>query len=239
MGNQASRKLLISGATHGIGKAISRFLLEQGNEVVGIGRDFSAWTDPPDRLHKVTFDLSDLERLPGCLNEVIRSHPDLDGVVLNAGYGQFGSLEEFSFQQIRQMIDVNLTQHIYIARAMVPQLKKLGRGDIIIIGSESALSGGKRGSLYSACKFALRGFAQSLRAECSTSGARVCLINPGMVDSDFFNELDFRPGDAPENYLRVEDIAEVVHWVLSAHPGTVFDEINLNPLKRVIQSNPS
>ncbi|MCG7900406.1 MAG: SDR family oxidoreductase [Candidatus Thiodiazotropha weberae] len=239
MGNQASRKLLISGATHGIGKAISRFLLEQGNEVVGIGRDFSAWTDPPDRLHKVTFDLSDLERLPGCLNEVIRSHPDLDGVVLNAGYGQFGSLEEFSFQQIRQMIDVNLTQHIYIARAMVPQLKKLGRGDIIIIGSESALSGGKRGSLYSACKFALRGFAQSLRAECSTSGARVCLINPGMVDSDFFNELDFRPGDAPENYLRVEDIAEVVHWVLSAHPGTVFDEINLNPLKKVIQSNPS
>ncbi|MCG7874019.1 MAG: SDR family oxidoreductase [Candidatus Thiodiazotropha lotti] len=239
MGNQASRKLLISGATHGIGKAISRFLLEQGNEVVGIGRDFSAWTDPPDRLHKVTFDLSDLERLPGCLNEVIRSHPDLDGVVLNAGYGQFGSLEEFSFQQIRQMIDVNLTQHIYIARAMVPQLKKLGRGDIIIIGSESALSGGKRGSLYSACKFALRGFAQSLRAECSTSGARVCLINPGMVASDFFNELDFRPGDAPENHLRVEDIAEAVHWVLNAHPGTVFDEINLNPLKKVIQFNPS
>ncbi|RLW54258.1 MAG: short-chain dehydrogenase, partial [gamma proteobacterium symbiont of Stewartia floridana] len=107
------------------------------------------------------------------------------------------------------------------------------------IGSESALSGGKRGSLYSACKFALRGFAQSLRAECSTSGARVCLVNPGMVASDFFNELDFRPGDAPENHLRVEDIAEVIHWVLNAHPGTVFDEINLNPLKKVIQFNPS
>ncbi|MCG7947978.1 MAG: SDR family oxidoreductase [Candidatus Thiodiazotropha taylori] len=239
MGDQAGRKLLISGATHGIGKAICRYLLEQGHEVVGIGRDFSAWTDPSERFHKVTIDLSDLERLPERLNELLRCHPDLDGVVLNAGYGQFGSLEEFSFQQIRQMIDVNLTQHIYIARAMVPQLKKLGRGDIIIIGSESALSGGKRGSLYSACKFALRGFAQSLRAECSTSGARVCLVNPGMVASDFFNELDFRPGDAPENHLRVEDIAEVIHWVLNAHPGTVFDEINLNPLKKVIQFNPS
>jgi NADP-dependent 3-hydroxy acid dehydrogenase YdfG len=238
MGEQTRRKLLISGATHGIGNAISGYLLEQGSEVVGIGRDFSSWPNQSDHFHKVIFDLSDLDRLPDCLNEIVRAHPDLDGVILNAGYGQFGSLEQFSYQQIRRMIDVNLTQHIFIARTMVPQLKKLGRGDIIIIGSESALSGGKKGALYSACKFALRGFAQSLRAECSTSGARVCLINPGMVDSDFFNELDFKPGDSPENHLRVKDIAEVVHWVLNAHPGTVFDEINLNPLKRVIQFNP-
>jgi NADP-dependent 3-hydroxy acid dehydrogenase YdfG len=238
MGEQTRRKLLISGATHGIGNAISGYLLEQGSEVVGIGRDFSSWPNQSDHFHKVIFDLSDLDRLPDCLNEIVRAHPDLDGVILNAGYGQFGSLEQFSYQQIRRMIDVNLTQHIFIARTMVPQLKKLGRGDIIIIGSESALSGGKKGALYSACKFALRGFAQSLRAECRTSGARVCLINPGMVDSDFFNELDFKPGDSPENHLRVKDIAEVVHWVLNAHPGTVFDEINLNPLKRVIQFNP-
>jgi short-subunit dehydrogenase len=238
MSDRPRRKVLISGATHGIGQAISRHLLERGDQVVGIGRDFNAWPEQSDHLHEVTFDLSNLDRLPDTLKEIIDAHPDLDGLVLNAGYGHFGSLEQFSYQQIRQMIDVNLTQHIFLARAMVPQLKKLGRGDIVIIGSESALSGGKRGSLYSACKFALRGFAQSLRAECSSSGARVCLINPGMVASDFFEQLDFRPGDAPENHLRVEDIAEVVHWVLSAHPGTVFDEINLNPLKKVIQFTP-
>ncbi|MEJ2622068.1 MAG: SDR family NAD(P)-dependent oxidoreductase [Candidatus Thiodiazotropha sp.] len=238
MSDQLRRKVLISGATHGIGQAISRHLLEQGDQVVGIGRDFSAWPEQSDHLHKVRFDLSDLERLPDTMKEIIDAHPDLDGAVLNAGYGQFGALEQFSYQQIRQMIDVNLTQHIFIARALVPQLKKLGRGDIVIIGSESALSGGKQGSLYSACKFALRGFAQSLRAECSRSGARVCLINPGMVASDFFGQLDFRPGDAPENHLRVEDIAAVVDWVLNAHPGTVFDEINLNPLKKVIQFSP-
>ncbi len=239
MGDQTRRKLLISGASHGIGKAIARYQLARDNAVVAIGRDFSAWTDQPERLHRISFDLADLEGLPDCLNGIMRAHPDLDGAVLNAGYGQFSSLEEFSFRQIRQMIDVNLTQHIMTARAVVPHLKKLARGDMIIIGSESALSGGKRGSLYSACKFALRGFAQSLRAECSSSGTRVCLINPGMVASDFFNELDFRPGDAPQNHLRVEDIAEVVHWVLNAHPGTVFDEINLNPLKKVIQFSPS
>jgi hypothetical protein len=61
------------------------------------------------------------------------------------------------------------------------------------------------------------------------------MINPGMVATDFFAELDFAPGPDPTHYLRPEDIAEAAAMVLTAHPGTVFDEINLNPLKRVIQ----
>jgi NADP-dependent 3-hydroxy acid dehydrogenase YdfG len=239
MNSRDSRKLLVTGATHGIGAAITHRLLAQGHQVIGIGRDFSDWADDTPGLHPFTCDLANLDDLPDRLNAIARCHEDLDGVVLNAGYGRFGSLEEFAFHQIQEMVNANLIQHLYTARALVPHLKRQGWGDIIIIGSESALSGGKKGSLYSACKFALRGFAQSLRAECSASGVRVCLINPGMVDSDFFDELDFRPGEAPENYLRVTDIAEVVCMVLNAHPGTVFDEINLNPLKKVIQFTPT
>ncbi|MES9831077.1 MAG: SDR family oxidoreductase [Candidatus Thiodiazotropha sp. LLP2] len=239
MNDTGARKLLITGASHGIGAAITQYLLAQGHKVVGVGRDFSDWPDQTPGFHSIRCDLSDLENLPNTLNKIIKSHSDLDGVILNAGYGRFGSLEEFAFEQIREMIDINLVQHIYTARAVIPHLKRNGRGDVIVIGSESALSGGKKGTLYSACKFALRGFAQSLRAECSASGLRVCLINPGMVASGFFDELDFKPGDLPENHLRVSDIAEVVDMVLNAHPGVVFDEINLNPLKKVIQFNPS
>lgn len=239
MNNKGTRKLLITGASHGIGAAISKHLLTLGHEVIGIGRDFSDWSEQTPGFHPISCDLSDLERLPSVLNKIINSHTDLDGAILNAGYGRFGSLEEFSFQQIREMIDLNLVQHLYTARAVVPHLKRGGAGDIIVIGSESALTGGKKGTIYSACKFALRGFAQSLRAECCASGLRVCLINPGMVASDFFDELDFRPGDLPENHLRVSDIAEVVEMVLNAHPGAVFDEINMNPLKKVIQFTPS
>ena len=229
------RKLLVTGASHGIGAAIARRLLSQGHQVIGIGRNFSDWPRETPGLETVALDLSDLENLPHHLGEIVRSHPDLDGVILNAGYGRFGSLEEFSYQQIRETLDANLLQHLFIARALIPRMKRLGRGDIIILGSESALIGGKKGTLYSACKFALRGFAQSLRAECSGNGLRVCLINPGMVASGFFDDLEFEPGHAPENHLRAEDIADAVSMVLGAHPGTVFDEINLNPLKKVIK----
>jgi len=231
----ADRKYLVTGASRGIGAAITRQLLESGCGVVAVARDFSAWREPLPGLEAVNLDLSQVETLPHQLGELARNHPELDGLILNAGYGRFGSLEEFSYPQIRELVEINLLQHIYFARAFIPRFKKQGRGDLILIGSEAALVGGRKGAVYSACKFGLRGLAQSLREECSGRGVRVSLINPGMVDTDFYDQLDFAPGEAPDNHLRPDDVAQAVKLVLQAPSGTVFDEINLNPLKKVIQ----
>ena len=72
-------------------------------------------------------------------------------------------------------------------------------------------------------------------AESAASGVRVSVVNPGMVQSGFFDGQDFRPGEAPENHIRPGDVAEAVLLTLSAPPGTVVDEINLSPLKRVVR----
>ncbi|PVV23294.1 MAG: short-chain dehydrogenase [gamma proteobacterium symbiont of Ctena orbiculata] len=229
-----ARKFLVTGASDGIGAAITKRLLNQGHRVLAVGRDFSQWAEA-EGLEKYIVDLAALDRLPEHLARITAQHPDLNGAILNAGSGRFGNIEEFSYQQISDLVAINLLQHLYVARALVPLLKRSAAGDLVIIGSESALSGGRKGAVYSACKFALRGFAQSLRAECSNSGVRVCLINPGMVDTGFYDDLNFKPGELAENALRAEDIANTVMLVVHAHPGTVFDEINLNPLKKVIQ----
>jgi NADP-dependent 3-hydroxy acid dehydrogenase YdfG len=230
----STRKLLVTGASGGIGMAITGRLLNQGYRVVAIGRDFTPLADS-ENLDKRIVNLASLDSLPTYLESIIRDHPDIDGAILNAGSGRFGNLEEFSYQQISDLVTINLIQHLYVARALVPLFKRSAQGDLVVIGSEAALAGGRKGAVYSACKFALRGFAQSLRAECSSSGVRVCLINPGMVDTGFYNDLNFKPGDLAENALQGDDIADAVMLALEARPGAVLDEININPLKKVIQ----
>ena len=229
------RKLLVTGASRGIGRAIAERLLDAGARVIGIGRDFSRWSARPEGFQALPLDLADLDALPGKLKALCSEHPDIDGVVCNAGSGHFGALEQFSPGQIRAMVDLNLTQHLLLARAFVPMLKKRRFGDLIFMGSEAALAGGRNGTVYSACKFALRGTAQALRLECAASGVRVAIVNPGMVESEFFTGQAFRPGELPENHIRPADVAEAVLLALSAPPGTVMDEINLSPLKRVIR----
>ena len=231
------RKILISGATSGIGLAISQGLLQRGHQVVALGRHFDQLTPAPAGLTTVEIDLGQLDHLPEKLKQLARDHGDIDGLICCAGKGQFGSLEEFSFEQMRQLIDLNFTSQAWLSRAFLPALKQRQRADIIYIGSEAALSGGRRGAIYCASKFALRGMAQALREECGRSGVHICTINPGMVKTPFFDDLAFAPGDDALNYIEPEDVAEAVMLVLESRAGTVVDEINLSPLKRVIKFN--
>jgi len=230
-----NRKILVTGASRGIGRAISKALLQEGATVIGIARDFSTWKEAPARFIPLLLDLAHLDELPEKTKSIARQHSDISGIVFNAGEGRFGSLEESSPKQIRQLIDLNLTSQVLLARELLPNMKRNKQGDLVFIGSEAALSGSRKGAVYCATKFALRGFAQSLREECSNSGIRSTIINPGMVKTDFFDNLSFEPGDAEENYILPQDIADAVLTILSARPGTCFDEINLSPLKKVIK----
>ena len=229
------KNIIVSGASSGIGRAISTRLLQQGYRVTGVARDFSKFPCDDQRFTPVCMDLSDLDELPARLDALIKKDSVIDGLICCAGSGRFGSLEEFSPPQIRKLLDLNLTSQLYLVRAVLPGMKQRGSGNIVFMGSEAALAGGKRGAVYSAAKFGLRGLAQALRQECAASGLRVSIINPGMVQTGFFNELDFRPGEAPDNYILPDDVALAVQMILEARQGTVFDEINLSPQKKVIR----
>jgi len=229
------RTILVTGASRGIGQAICHKLLGESCHVIGIGRNFGTELADLTGFTPVHLDLSELDKLPKLFSDLRRSNRGIDAVICNAGYGRFGSLEEFSPTQIQQMIDLNLTSQILLIREFLPVLKAHGSGDIILMGSEAALSGGRRGAVYSATKFALRGLAQSLREECSGSGVRVGIINPGMVDTDFFADLSFRPGNDDDAHLIASDVAQAAWLMLTARSGATIDEINLSPQKKVIE----
>ena len=229
------RKVLVTGSSDGIGRSITLSLLKSGAKVIGLARDHSKFNPETKNYIKYKTDFSNEEILLNTITKIIKDHKDLDCLVSNAGFGKFGTLETFSTKEINDFIFTNLTSHMILTNKILPHLKKIRKGNIIFIGSESALKGGKNGSLYSAAKFGLRGFSQSIREESCSKNIHVSLINPGMVRTSFFNNLDFMPGEDKSNAIEPDDIGKIIIDILSTRSGSVIEEINLSPLKKVIK----
>ena len=229
------RKVLVTGSSDGIGRSITLSLLKSGAKVIGLARDHSKFNPETKNYIIYKTDFSNEEILLNTITKIIKDHKDLDCLISNAGFGKFGTLETFSTKEINDFIFTNLTSHMILTNKILPHLKKIKKGNIIFIGSESALKGGKNGSLYSAAKFGLRGFSQSIREECCSKNIHVSLINPGMVRTSFFNNLDFMPGEDKSNAIEPDDIGKIIIDVLSTRSGSVIEEINLSPLKKVIK----
>lgn len=230
-----NKQVVITGASRGIGKAVVHTLTAEGSDVIGIARSFDQSMIELPHFSPCKMDLSELNTLPESLKQLAKQHPHVDTLVCNAGQGLFGNLEELSYEQIQHLMNINFLSHVFLIKAFLPMMKREKKGNIILIGSEAALAGRKQGSIYCASKFALRGFAQALREECSSKGIRVTLINPGMVQTNFFDDLHFSPGDQEYESILPEDIARIVLMILQTRSGTVLDEINLSPQsKRVV-----
>ncbi|MEE9354555.1 MAG: SDR family oxidoreductase [Methylococcaceae bacterium] len=231
-----AHNILVTGASSGIGRAVAVNLLKASHSVIGIARDVAKFKHHHPHFYPVAMDLSQLHKLTEKFKLLCVDYPNIDAVVFCAGQGLFGSLEQYSAEQIQSLINLNFTSQALMARLLVPKMKQQGRGHIIFLGSEAALKGSRQGTIYCASKFAVRGFAQALREECANSGVRVTLINPGMVRSPFFDTLTFQPGQKATQYLLPEDVAEAVSYVIHSRADMVVDEINLNPLNRVVKA---
>ncbi len=229
-----NKTYLVTGSSSGIGKSVSEILLNNGAKVIGISRKKTLFKKTKNYFH-YEIDLSDLEKSYNEVLKILLKYNKIDGFVSNAGNGVFKSLENFSPYQINQFIKLNLTSHIIITRAILPYLKKNKTGNIIFIGSESALKGKKYGSLYSSCKFGLRGFSQSIREECANNNIKVTIVNPGMVKTPFFKKLGFSPGKSFGEFIESSEVGKIVLYILNFGDGMVLDEINLSPLKKVIK----
>ena len=229
------RTVLLTGPTRGIGAATCNYLLKEGHRVIGISRTATSIQHP--NYIGLDIDLQEHTTLDRALGTIDLG--SLDTVIANAGAPAFGTLEQFSSEQIAQSLALNLVSPLVLLRHLIPVLRTNAPGDVVLIGSEAALRGARKGSVYCAAKFGLRGFAQALRAECASAGVRVCIINPGMVRTPFFDDLTFEPGPDPSHAIEPDDVARAISMILNMRPGTAVDEINLSPKKHVIQFAPS
>ena len=148
----AIKSALVTGSSSGIGKAITGLFLQNDIKVIGLARDHSKFSPKQSNYFPISVDLSDIVNLEKKIKDILKRYPEISIFISNAGYGDFRHLENFSTTQIQDFLNLNLTSQIILSRNFTSHFKSNGGGDIIMLGSEAALVGKRRSTLYSASK---------------------------------------------------------------------------------------
>jgi NAD(P)-dependent dehydrogenase (short-subunit alcohol dehydrogenase family) len=180
---------LITGASRGFGRAFTVAALERGDRVAATARDTTALGDlvaeHGDAVLPIALDVTD--RAAG-IAAVRRAHERfgrLDVVVNNAGYGQFGAVEELSEADLRDQLETNLFGAVWITQAALPILRAQGGGHIVQISSIGGVGAFANLGAYHASKWALEAISESLAAEVGELGIAVTLVEPGGFATDW------------------------------------------------------
>ncbi|MGK8507074.1 SDR family NAD(P)-dependent oxidoreductase [Nocardia asiatica] len=221
----ASAKVLLTGATGGLGHAVARELASQGAALVLTGRRADTLCALAAELDAamIPADLSQAQDLPRLLDQA----GPVDVLIANAGLPAGGHLLEFSAADIDRVLEVNLRAPMLLARDFAEQASLRGSGHIVFMGSVAGLLPAPRVSLYNATKFGLRGFALGLRHDLHDAGIGVSIVEPGFVrEAGMFADSGSRlpPG------MRTATPQQVANAVVRAIREDV-DEIVVAPIE--------
>jgi NAD(P)-dependent dehydrogenase (short-subunit alcohol dehydrogenase family) len=179
----------ITGTSRGFGREWSIAALERGDRVVASARNVSSLDDLteryPERLLALPLDVTDRDGVFAAVQQGIEHFGRLDVVVNNAGYGQFGMIEELSEAELRDQIETNLFGALWVTQAALPFLREQGSGHFLQVSSIGGISAFPNIGAYHASKWALEGFSQALAAEVRGFGINVTIIEPGGFSTDW------------------------------------------------------
>lgn len=220
-----TRTLLITGASTGIGEATARSAAKAGWNVALIARSrdkLEALANGiGDSALPLPCDATDRDALNDAVGEAVDRFGGLDAVFANAGKGvDHPGVEKGEPEEWHEMVQLNIMAVLYTAHATLPHLRKT-KGMFIVTGSKAGREH-FQGSIYSASKWFVQGFAGNLAEEMREWGGRCTVITPGMVDTPFFDE-------AKPTKLQPEDIADAVMFALQQRDTSCVREIHLMP----------
>ncbi|MFE9744334.1 SDR family oxidoreductase [Saccharothrix saharensis] len=220
---------LVTGASRGIGAAVARVLAPTHDLLLG-GRDEAALAELAGTLESARpwpVDLTDTDALAAATAGLTR----LDVLVHSAGIAELGPLAEADADVWRRTLDVNVVAVAELTRLALPPLRA-ARGHVVLINSGAGLRANPGWGVYAASKFALRAFADALRAE--EDDLRVTSVHPGRVDTDMQRGVRQQEnGDyQPNLYLTPDSVARAVATAVNAGDDAHFTEIVVRPRPR-------
>jgi len=179
----------ITGTSRGFGREWALAALERGDRVAATARDVASLDGlvaaHEDAVLPISLDVTDREKVVAAVARAHEHFGRLDVIVNNAGYGQFGMVEELSEAQAREQIDTNLFGALWVTQAALPLLRAQGGGHILQVSSIGGISAFPTVGIYHASKWALEGLSQALAQEVAGFGIKVTLIEPGGYSTDW------------------------------------------------------
>ncbi|OCS90877.1 3-ketoacyl-ACP reductase [Caryophanon latum] len=213
----AGKTAIITGAARGIGRAVAEALAKEGVHVGLIARTESHLQQAAEALKAynvnvayVAADVSNIDAANEAIATLKEQLGDADILINNAGICEFGTVLDMDPQRWKEIIDVNLFGTYNITRAVLPQLIEKNAGDIINISSTSGLSGAGTSSAYSASKFAVIGFSESLAQEVRRNNIRVSALAPSTIVTELATYANLVNDDKKEQMMHPADLAQYI-----------------------------
>ncbi|MGE0930015.1 SDR family oxidoreductase [Peijinzhouia sedimentorum] len=219
---------VVTGVSKGIGLATVKALLEKGVIVAGWGRTEPEIENP--NFHFFQVDVGNFEQVNAAW-KATSSKLDMPCHILvnNAGLGYESTFEEMEIGLWEEMFRTNVHGLFYCSKVIIPQMKVMEAGHIVNIASIAGITGIEGMAGYCGTKFAVRGISQSMFKELRKSGIKVTTINPGSVNTNFFDPIE--SVNANENMMRAEDVAESIIYVLQTSENYHPVELEVRPLR--------
>jgi NAD(P)-dependent dehydrogenase (short-subunit alcohol dehydrogenase family) len=226
----APRTILITGGNSGIGEALARRLIEQGQSVVSVGLQEPAWTH--ERLAAYRADLTSIEQTREVAQVIFRHHA-IDGLVHNAGMILPALLAEAKPEEILTLAQLHLGAPMILTQAAMEGMRERRFGRVVFVSSRASMGAPTR-SAYSATKAGVHGMARTWALELASSGITVNVVAPGPILTDNFWSIVPKDSEQQERMARNvpvgrlgsrEDVAHAIEFFLDERSGFVTGQV--------------
>lgn len=229
-----NKTIIISGASRGLGRAAARLFAEKGANVVATARTAddlkTLETENPNKIAVVAGDVANEADMQRVVQTALDRFGGIDIVINNAGYGVFKNVDELTVEEWDALMSTNVKGTFVLTKAALPTLKAQKGGHIVVVASDVAKRTFAGGSLYTASKYAQEAFMGALRKEVRPQGIKVSGVYSGLVDSHFHAKGHGHETSA--HYLREQDMAEALYYIISQPAHVVIDELMIHPLEQ-------
>ena len=231
------KSILITGASKGIGRQLALKVAPEKVNLCLVARSKEELESVKKEVEAlgstciiVEGSVTDAAVAKQAMDALVAINGSIDILVNNAGYGVFGRLDTITEEAWTALYEANVKGTFLFTKEALPHMRKVKKGHVITIASDVAKRVFDGGSLYCSSKFAQDSFSAAVRKEVREDNIKVSVVYSGLVDSTF--HPDSYGTSKHDGWLKVQDMANAIHFIMTQPPHVVIDELMIHPLNQ-------